>query len=517
MGDLLRSPVGGALAASGVGVACVAWLGLPALPDGGTQLAIDFLAAAVRPTWHDPVTGTSLPGLALRSAGATLAYGVASTGLAIGGGLPLGILIHRRGPASRSIRWLAGGLASTARALNGPLWAIVFLATVGLSPTAGVLAIALPGLGSYARAVADLLEEAPEQAARAVREQGGGPVASLLLGALPTRSGELVSVAMVRLECAVRTAAVLGFFGLPTLGVHIGASVSSLDFAGAWTFLYALLGTGLALELISHRVRAWIRPAPRGRRLGLVGIGAAACALWVWSLPVLSSTPTGGLPWTARLASFLSVAVAPGGLGVFVEASTWRVWLDTIALAGASTAIAGSAGGALAPLVAGRGGAVLRIPLLIARAIPEYVWAFLAVTLWGLGPAPAVLALALHNTGVLGRLGAELIQDEDPGPTRAVREQGGGRLARLVWGTWPQIRGRYLLYVALRAEACLREASVLGLTGVISLGWLVTEHRAAGRYDRMVAVLVLTCATFVAAGVGTTWLRDRLRGSGLGG
>ncbi|MFT4546962.1 MAG: phosphonate transport system permease protein, partial [Verrucomicrobiales bacterium] len=46
-----------------------------------------------------------------------------------------------------------------------------------------------------------------------------------------------------------------------------------------------------------------------------------------------------------------------------------------------------------------------RAILIVSRAIPEYIWAFLLIGLFGLGAWPAVLALALHNLGILGRLG----------------------------------------------------------------------------------------------------------------
>ncbi len=55
--------------------------------------------------------------------------------------------------------------------------------------------------------------------------------------------------------------------------------------------------------------------------------------------------------------------------------------------------------------------------LIIARAIPEYIWAFLLIGLFGLGAWPAVLALALHNLGILGRLGPK------PSRTRHHRHQ----------------------------------------------------------------------------------------------
>ena len=54
-----------------------------------------------------------------------------------------------------------------------------------------------------------------------------------------------------------------------------------------------------------------------------------------------------------------------------------------------------------------------RLLLVFLRAIPEYVWAFLLLTIFGPTAWPAVLALALHNAGILGRLGADTLENVD--------------------------------------------------------------------------------------------------------
>lgn len=510
--EVLRSPVGVGLAAVLLGLLACLWLGVEAPDSASLRTVGAFFSGALHPAMVDPLTQQALLPIALRSAALTVLYGLAATSLVVLLGLPLGLAGTSAAPPT--LRRAAMGLAAGARAFNGPLWALLLLASVGLSPVAGVIAIALPGVGAFARAVAALFGEAAADGPRAVREQGGSPLQALLLGAGPGVSAELSSFAMVRLECAVRTAAVLGFFGLPTLGVHIAASAASQDHASTWTFLYALLGTSLVLEALGSGLRRLLRKTPRGKALAWVGVGFAGLSLAVWLSPALRAPATGGAPVWTRLSAFAQQAFTPELLTIWSQARAWSALADTVALAVAAVSVAALLGALLAPLRP-----PLRAPirglLLCLRSIPEYVWAFIAVSLLGLGPLPAILALVLHNTGVLGRLGGELCEEQDPRPGRTVQEQGGGSLAQLLWGTWPQLRGRYLLYVGLRAEACLREAAVLGLTGVVSLGWLVAEARAGGRYPEMVGVLLLTWALFVGLTVLMSKLRRALRGGAV--
>jgi phosphonate transport system permease protein len=67
-----------------------------------------------------------------------------------------------------------------------------------------------------------------------------------------------------------------------------------------------------------------------------------------------------------------------------------------------------------------------RLLLNALRAIPELVWAALLLISAGLGPLAGTLALALHTTGVLGRLFAEAIENAPSGPGDALRVQGVG-------------------------------------------------------------------------------------------
>lgn len=139
-----------------------------------------------------------------------------------------------------------------------------------------------------------------------------------------------------------------------------------------------------------------------------------------------------------------------------------------------------------------------RLLLIFLRAIPEYVWAFLLVMLLGPEAWPAVLALALHNTGVLGKLDAEVIENSDPKAPRALRALGATRLQIAATALGPASLGRFLLYFFYRWETCVREATVLGLLGFLSLGWFIREARAAVRYDEMMLFVLLGSLIIIA-------------------
>jgi phosphonate transport system permease protein len=129
--------------------------------------------------------------------------------------------------------------------------------------------------------------------------------------------------------------------------------------------------------------------------------------------------------------------------------------------------------------------------LVALRAIPEYVWAFLLLAALGPTAWVAVLALALHNVGTLGRLGAETVENAEPRVFETLRGVGADRAQIVAFGLWPQLLPRFLLFYFYRWETCVREATVLGMLGIASLGYWIDDARARGHTDELVFWVLL--------------------------
>jgi phosphonate transport system permease protein len=142
---------------------------------------------------------------------------------------------------------------------------------------------------------------------------------------------------------------------------------------------------------------------------------------------------------------------------------------------------------------------LVRALLIFLRAIPEYIWAFLLLAMLGPSAWPAVLALAIHNSGILGKLGAETVENLDPRTLRALREHGATRAQVAVAAILPLSLSRLLLYFFYRFETCVREATVLGMLGVASLGYWIQDSRTRQFYDEMLFFVALGAAIVLLA------------------
>jgi len=153
----------------------------------------------------------------------------------------------------------------------------------------------------------------------------------------------------------------------------------------------------------------------------------------------------------------------------------------------------------------------VRAFLVFLRSIPEYVWAFLLFGILGANAWPAVLALAIHNAGILGKLDAEVVENLRPAPLRALRALGARRSQLAGVGVYPAALPRFLLYFFYRWETCVREATVLGMLGILSLGYWITDARHRLHYDELVFWILVGSAIVLVGDLLSMILRGVVR------
>jgi len=157
------------------------------------------------------------------------------------------------------------------------------------------------------------------------------------------------------------------------------------------------------------------------------------------------------------------------------------------------------------------GGLFTRFLFLISRAIPEYIIAYLLIGVLGVSAWPLVLALAIHNFGILGRLWGEVIENQPPQATRHLMHSGATRLQCYLNSHIPESFNRFMLYLFYRWETCIREATILGMLGVVSLGYHIQLARNFYRaYDEMIFYVLLGAAVIFLGDLTSFFLRRAL-------
>ncbi|MCT0206369.1 ABC transporter permease [Synechococcus sp. CS-1332] len=473
----------------------LAFLLPPLVHGGGWELIGSFALAAVTPSL-DPVVLASLLG------GLGVTAGMALLGWA--GSLVLGLLL---GAASSRTVWrtLTGSalpaelirrLLALPRAIHELIWGLLLLQLVGLQPAVAVLAIALPFGALVARVLSDLLDALPTANLEALRAAGAPAPVALLTALGPALLPGVLSYGGYRLECALRSATLLGVFGLGGLGTDLKLTLQSLEFHELWSGLWLLLAVMLALEgCISLLRRRWLVPGrfvlarrgvgERSREMLLTlaalvplcllvgrGLGVDPAALLHWQpLPGLGGgdwAATAALPWPRLVGGTLLLTVLAASLAVGLAPLLLLV---------------------VAPLGWARQG--LRLLWALGRLWPPPLSALLLLFVLEPGVITAALALGFHNLGVLGRLLLESTGATDPAAEEALACGGSGPRLALLYGRFSALARPYLAYGAYRADVILRESVVVGLAGATGLGSQLLESLSSFAWDQLLALVAV--------------------------
>jgi phosphonate transport system permease protein len=117
---------------------------------------------------------------------------------------------------------------------------------------------------------------------------------------------------------------------------------------------------------------------------------------------------------------------------------------------------------------------------------------------------------ALHEVDL--RVGpCETIEELEPAPLAALRGLGANRPAIAAWGIFPAALPRFLLFFFLRWESCVREATVLGMLGISSLGLGIADARARGQVDTIVLFVALGSALVLVGDLASAVARRIVR------
>lgn len=249
-------------------------------PVGGLTQLQSFVTAGFQPTMTSQSDGlTNLWPALFDAVKTTILVAFAAMSLAIAGGFILGCLASEAFWETDFVvtedRWLRlnrlvlrptilvsiRSFMGLMRSVHELFWATLGVALFGLSVTCGILALAIPFAATLGRIYAELIDETDRSSAQALRECGGSNLGIFAFGLLPRAASAMLSYTFYRFDCALRSSAILGFIGFPTLGLSIRNAVRYDYYEEAWTYLYVLFFILIATELVSglmrRRIAAW--------------------------------------------------------------------------------------------------------------------------------------------------------------------------------------------------------------------------------------------------------------------
>lgn len=148
-------------------------------------------------------------------------------------------------------RWLLNAL----RGIDSFVFALLFVAAVGLGPFAGVLGIALHSAGSIAKLWSEAIETVERGPIEAATMSGAGRLRVIVHALIPDVSPSLASTMLYVWEFNLRASTVLGLVGAGGIGQELKSSIDLLDFPRVFAILLIIMAMVTMVDQVSSLVR----------------------------------------------------------------------------------------------------------------------------------------------------------------------------------------------------------------------------------------------------------------------
>jgi phosphonate transport system permease protein len=185
----------------------------------------------------------------------TVAIATVGTTVATLLAFPLSIFIARNMTPSPLLSVPVRAVVNAFRGIDTVVFAILFVAAVGLGPFAGVLGMIVHSLGVIAKLNAEAIETIPPAPLEAAALSGANQTKIVTYAMLPSVLPNLASVSLYVWEANVRTSTILGIVGAGGIGIEIKAAIDLLDFQKLLTLSVIVLVMVTAIDQFS----AWLR------------------------------------------------------------------------------------------------------------------------------------------------------------------------------------------------------------------------------------------------------------------
>ncbi len=214
----------------------------------GIPWMLDFLRRMAPPDF-------SVLGSAVVGALQTLQIAVVGTTVAAFFALPLGF-VSARNVASGPLFYPVRSLLNFFRSIDTMVYALFFVAAVGLGPFPGVLAVVTYTTMTLAKLYSEAIEGIDPGTVEAVVATGASRLQVLRFGILPQVVPLFASYVLYRLESNIRAATILGFVGAGGIGFYIQTYLRMINYPAAAAVLLVLVAMVMGVDFASSRLRA---------------------------------------------------------------------------------------------------------------------------------------------------------------------------------------------------------------------------------------------------------------------
>lgn len=427
----------------------------------------------------------------------TLQMAVLGTALGALLALPMVMLTSRTVTRTTGIYYPARFVMSLFRSIPAELYAILFVAALGIGPLPGIPALTIFSAAIITKLTSESAENIDTGPIEALEATGAQRPAVVVYSVLPQIMPLFLSYSLYMFELNIRIASILAVVGAGGIGQNLVTALDWFDYPAALTILMVIFVCVFGIDMISSRFR---ESFVEGKDLGPVftwGFGIAAGAAILWALSGVDldvERITDGMRYLGGMFTQM-FRPAWGEIGTAVAKMAESI---QIALLGTTIAMVLAfpfgflCARNLMPRTLAYG--VRQGPNII-RTFSEIILAIFLIAAFGPGPFAGVLTIGIHSIGMLSRLNYEVVETIDRGPLEALSSIGAAGAVRFRYAVLPQILPEFLAMAIYRFEINVRAATVLGIVGAGGIGSVILRAVRQGRWPEVGLYLLVVIVT----------------------
>ncbi len=169
--------------------------------------------------------------------------------------LPVSFVASRTTVPNRATLVISRGILSVVRAIPDLLYALIFVAAVGIGPLPGIMALIFFNIGVVAKLLSETVDSVDTGPIEAVDAGGSRRTQMVRWAVLPQVLPNYVAFSLYAFELNVRASTVLGYVGAGGIGFLLRTQYQFLQWSNLSVIVICLFVIVFCIELVSIRLR----------------------------------------------------------------------------------------------------------------------------------------------------------------------------------------------------------------------------------------------------------------------
>lgn len=185
----------------------------------------------------------------------TIQMAIVGTAGAVLLSLPFGLLAARNISPHPIVYGITRLFLNMNRAVPDIIFALIFVAAVGLGPFAGILALTIGSIGTAAKMYAESIEAIDPAQVQAVRATGANGLQVFSFAVIPQALPLIASYSLLMFEGNVRSASILGIVGAGGIGLILNKYMALFKYQELMGALLLIIILVTVIDRISDQIR----------------------------------------------------------------------------------------------------------------------------------------------------------------------------------------------------------------------------------------------------------------------